>query len=783
MIPQHSLLPIGILQLWSGWLTPASAQQSFFPSAVPLAVRSPTFSCWLDTRNGSNPMTTWPTFWNHQHILGWAGSIKVDGSTWNWLGDSTSGNASTWINTEITPTRTIITVQAGPMLLNVTFLSPVEPSDWIRQSFPFSYVYVDGKSTDGQSHSIQLYSDISAEWVSNSFATSFTARSSARSNTPYHQVQQSTPGSSFTDVAEDAIAYYAIAGNQPGLVSVIGTDVVLRPQFAVPRMGFNLSSDLAAQFGNVDGDGKFPVLAHAVDLGQTQTISSVAWAVGLVRDPVVTYNGVPRRSYFLSQYSTVGDAIDEFMGDFPDAVSRAIALDQKILQDAGAVSQNYRDLISLATRQAMAGVEITVSVTAAGEWNTSDVQAFMKDVGNTQRVNPTETIYAALPAFMYLNASLTGLLLEPMLRFQNSSEYNNPYAAPDLGTSYPAAPGNPSNNTVYGVENCGNMLILALAHARTSGDGSLISKYYALLKRWAEYLGTNALIPEQQNPADARDPSLAQNHGNITNLALKGIIAMQAMSEISRSLGETADAQKYQANAKTLVQLWVNLTSSSSGLRWTYGDPSSFGLMYNLFADKMLQLNVIPASVYAAESSVLSNNSAPASGFALSTDNTSTGRSDWTLFSAAAAPDTVTRDLLVSAVHKYAGSNTTMGTFPNLYNVQTGTGRWPGVSPNGFASPAQGAMFSILALNIANKTIVIPQVVSSTSPRVSSSHEHTGAIVGGVLGAFAAVILVAGLAIFFCRRGPTDYRRIAPKSPPASNHDKRGRSALISLNE
>ncbi|KAJ7917724.1 hypothetical protein B0H13DRAFT_2322076 [Mycena leptocephala] len=694
MILQHCLLALGILQLGSGWLVPASAQQSFFPSAVPLAVRSPTFSCWLDTHNGSNPMARWPRFWNDQHTLGWAGSIKVDGSTWHWLGQPVPGNASAWINTEITPTRTIITVKAGPMLLNVTFLSPVEPSDWIWQSFPFSYVYVDGESTDGRSHSIQLYSDISAEWVSNNLNTSFTARSSARSNTPYHQVQQSKPESSFMDVAEDAIAYYAIAGNQSGLVSVIGTDKLLRTQFADSRTGLNLSSDSAAQFGNVmGGDQKFPVLAHAVDLGQTQTIPRVAWAVGVVRDPVVTYNGVKRRPYFLSQYATVGNAIDAFMGQFPKAVARATELDQKILQHAGAVSRNYMDLVSLATRQAMAGVEITVSA-KDGELNVSDVQAFMKDVGNTQRVNPTETIYAALPAFMYLNASLTGLLLEPMLRFQNSSEYNNPYAAPDLGTFYPEAPGNPNNNTIYGVENCGNMLILALAHARTSGDGSLISKYYALLKGWAEYLGANSLIPEQQNPADARYTKLAQNHGNITNLALKGIIAIQAMSEISRSLGETADAQKYEANAKTLMQSWANLTSSPSGLRWTYGDPSSFGLMYNLFADKLLHLNV-----YDAESRVLSGNSAPAFGFPLSTDSNFTGRSDWTLFSAATVPDTGTRDLLISAVHKQAGSNATLGPFPNLYNVQTGA------NLKGFASPAQGAMFAILALKWVSSTL------------------------------------------------------------------------------
>jgi hypothetical protein len=71
------------------------------------------------------------------------------------------------------------------------------------------------------------------------------------------------------------------------------------------------------------------------------------------------------------------------MADFPAAVKRAIELDQKILQDASAVSQDYADLISLGTRQAMAGLEITLSTSPDGSFNFSDVKAFMKDVGNS----------------------------------------------------------------------------------------------------------------------------------------------------------------------------------------------------------------------------------------------------------------------------------------------------------------------------------------------------------------------------------------------------------------
>lgn len=73
---------------------------------------------------------------------------------------------------------------AGPVDLTATFLSPVEvwflmiilgyfmfscismqPSDLVRQSLPLSYLAISAQSNDGQSHRVQVYTDISAEWV------------------------------------------------------------------------------------------------------------------------------------------------------------------------------------------------------------------------------------------------------------------------------------------------------------------------------------------------------------------------------------------------------------------------------------------------------------------------------------------------------------------------------------------------------------------------------------------------------------------------------------------
>lgn len=50
----------------------------------------------------------------------------------------------------------------GLVTMNVTFLSPLTPTDMVRQSLPFSYLDVTISSSDGSTHDVQLYTDITA---------------------------------------------------------------------------------------------------------------------------------------------------------------------------------------------------------------------------------------------------------------------------------------------------------------------------------------------------------------------------------------------------------------------------------------------------------------------------------------------------------------------------------------------------------------------------------------------------------------------------------------------
>ena len=62
-------------------------------------------------------------------ILGWSVLVRVDGLTYSFLGDVVGNLYNFTVNSTsitITPTQTVVTAQAGPMQVNLTFLNPIE---------------------------------------------------------------------------------------------------------------------------------------------------------------------------------------------------------------------------------------------------------------------------------------------------------------------------------------------------------------------------------------------------------------------------------------------------------------------------------------------------------------------------------------------------------------------------------------------------------------------------------------------------------------------------------
>lgn len=55
----------------------------------------------------------------------------------------------------------------------------------------------------------------------------------------------------------------------------------------------------------------------------------------------------------------------------------------------------------------------------------------------------------------------------------------------------------------YYIEECANMLFMALAHAVYSGKTDLVQQHYTILKQWADYLVNGTVYPIYQSVRDS----------------------------------------------------------------------------------------------------------------------------------------------------------------------------------------------------------------------------------------------------------------------------------------
>lgn len=215
-------------------------------------------------------------------------------------------------------------------------------------------------------------------------------------------------------------------------------------------------------------------------------------------------------------------------------------------------------------------------------------------------------VYPATPFFLWANPDMLKWTLEALFQNQQGGFYPNGYSMHDLGSHFPNATGHVEGNDEYmPVEESGNMILMAYAYYRFSssngnGDVAWVQQHYALLKQWALYLVEFALVPSAQLSTDDFAGTLA----NQTNLALKGIVGLQAMSALAGVAGAGADADGFTQTAREYYDVWTTLAVDPAGRHalLAYEWRSSWGLLYNVFFDKLLGLGIVADDVYDRQS-------------------------------------------------------------------------------------------------------------------------------------------------------------------------------------
>ena len=653
------------------------AQASSFtplrPPATPLAVRSPYLSCW----QGSDELAgTWSSFWNG-HITAMCGIARIDGTPYLFAGAPSIPNGPTLtlmnqISLEVTATRSIYVLAGGGVNLTVTFFSPVDPDNLQRQSVPFSYITMQAASADGESHTVEVYFDISGEWAHGdtsqdlSWAQTTTSSTVALTNTP------TSPSvlAEFNDQASWGTIVLA-SPDSANLTWQIGQDIVVRAQAATN--GVLLDTQDPNQPRPISDD--WPVFAFLSNLGTVTAKAPSAdfhVVVGHVRTPAVSFLGTDLDPWWTTYWSSWQAMVDWFVADYRGALAHATALDQQIQKDAndavggGEVGSEYAAICAIALRQAFGGTELVDH--GGSPW------AFLKEISSDGNVSTVDVLYPASPAYLYLSPSYLKLLLEPLLYFAENG-WIEQFAEHDLGPSYPNATGGVVNGVDtqedMPVEETGNMLMMSAAVMQRiprSEAQAFARQHYAIYQQWAQYLLPNALDPGYQNQTDDFTGKIA----NSVNLAAKGIIGIGAMSLVSGFAGKDADRASYLNTAYSYISQWVSLGEDPTTpcLDLAYDDPGSWSLKYNCFPDRLLGLDLVPIGVQTQQADWYVSQSGNY-GVLLDPRNDYT-KADWELWTAAwLAEQTDAVATLVSGVYGFLNDTPNRVPFSDLYVVSS----------------------------------------------------------------------------------------------------------------
>ncbi|KAE8150486.1 hypothetical protein BDV25DRAFT_110928 [Aspergillus avenaceus] len=662
------------------------------PPAIPLAVKSPYLSVWLgagsDGGNGGYLAGQWPTFWPGQ-ISAWAGMIRVDGTVHTWMG-LPGTNTVEQVAYEYTSTHSIFRMRVGSMVeMNVTFLSPVTPHDLRRQSLVFSYLDVEVASLDGRPHNVQLYADITAEWVSGDRnAIAQWDYGVTKGDVAYHKIYRQTQllFSEDGDQAEWGEWYWG-TDNEKGLTYQAGADVDVRGAFTKNGTLANSKDDNYRAISS-----KWPVFGFARDLGSVSSTANVLFSVGLAQDSAIQYTGkvsgtTAEPSLWKSYFSSGTDALDFFHHDHDVSSRLSRELDRQIEKDSiAAGGQDYMTITTLTVRQAFGAVQLCGT--------SEDPYIFMKEISSNGNMNTVDVIFPAHPIFLYTNPEFLKLLLKPIFEIQENGKYPNSYAIHDIGAHYPNATGHPDGkDEAMPLEECGNMVIMALAYAMHAKDDAYLSQHYGILSKWTTYLVQDAIYPAHQISTDDFAGPLA----NQTNLALKGIIGIEAMAAIDSRTGHEQSASNNSRIAHDYINRWQTLGVAQNArpphTTLSYGSNDSHGLLYNLYADRELRLNLVPDSVYDMQSTFYPTVKAKY-GVPLDTRHQYT-KTDWELFAAAVA-STSTREMFHSLIVTWINETPTNRAFTDLYETVSGN------YPSGItfiARPVMGGAFALMILD------------------------------------------------------------------------------------
>ncbi len=633
------------------------------PPAVPLVAHDPYFSLWSMADHLTDQDTK---HWTGapQPIRGLA---RIDGKTWRFMGatprELRSFDLPAMRQTALTvgATHTVYTFAAEDVSLTVTFFTPALPKDLDALSRPVTYLTLTASSTTP--HDVTLLVDVDPMIAVNTPDEAVTwsrlrapgltllntgSRDQRILNRPgddlridwgyFHLVVPHTAAAE-TALSSDTLRSFVTTGNLPS------TD-----DADMPRMPRANAAHLAVAFplGNLSAA---PV-TRQVMLAYTE-------------DYEVEYLGRKLRPYWQRNGETIPQMLADAEAAYPDLERRGQQFDRELTADlTKAGGPGYAQLATLAYRQTLAAYGFAADVDGTPMY-------FPKENFSNGCISTVDVIYPAAPFFLFFNPALLQAQLKPVMEYAALPRWKFPFAPHDLGT-YPLADGQ-----VYGggekteenqmpVEESGNMLILADAMSRELGNWDFVRQYWPQFTQWAEYLRAKGLDPENQLSTDDFAGHLAHN----ANLSVKAIEALAAYAQMAKALGKSDVSAEYAKLAAGMAAQWQTMAIDGDHYKLAFDKPGTWSQKYNLVWDRLLGLDLFPATVPQTEIAFYLKHLKP---FGLPLDSRATyTKLDWEIWTATLAEKPSDFAALMQPVSLWVNEGPTRVPLTDWYDTVTG---------------------------------------------------------------------------------------------------------------
>lgn len=392
-------------------------------SAYPLAVRNPYLSAWLPGNVATALPTAEPQFWQGQTLY-WPIFARVDGVTY-YLFSEVNGvanaQAATQTGIRFTATHTVVTLTAGAATVTVDFFSPVAPSNYVRQSLPYSYLTVN--VTSSAAHDVQIFSGVDDSWSGFSGALEASVQKGSDGTSVYFNI--SDPSQTLYAENDQMAAWGSIVfGSKPTASSTLTWQYNVRKTVQQAFVANGTLVDTATAYGE---DYLFGI-SH--DFGSTES-ASATFAVGYDRAHALTFLGTSYSGYYMSEYPTPATALPAFLSDYASAFAESETFDAKVTSAGSAFSTNYTDLLEQSVRQIYGAMDVVIPTSSL---DTSDVLVFLKEISSNGDVSTVDVIFPTFPALYLISPDWIKLLCEPYLIYLNTGDWPEQYIPHDLGS-------------------------------------------------------------------------------------------------------------------------------------------------------------------------------------------------------------------------------------------------------------------------------------------------------------------------------------------------------------